>query len=532
MSRAAAQPMLEDVSAEAGLSFVHQNGMTGDLYFPEMTGQGGALFDFDADGDLDVYLIQGGPLDADLEGGARRPTDRLLRNDLTVNAAGQPVVRLIDVTAKSKLRSDGYGMGVATGDIDGDGDVDIYVTNFGPNQLWRNRGDGTFEEIAEDSGVAGNEWSTSASWFDADGDGDLDLYVANYVKWDLHQNPECYAPSSRRDYCGPSGFAPERDRFYRNLGGGRFDDITTQSLRGYRPGPSLGVIHGDFDGDGDEDLFVANDGAHNQLWMNQGDRTFREQALLQGAAVNRDGEPEASMGIAPADFDNDGDEDFFVTHLAGETNTLYVNNGEAFFEDRTREWNLATASLPNTSFGTAWLDLENDGQLDLFVASGEVKIIEELRKAGDRYPLGQKNQLYARRGNRFVDISNQEPSLGAEHVSRGVASGDVDNDGDTDLLIFNSAGPARLLANTQGQSGAWIGFVDTNFAARGSVTAQTGDVSLRGGWRTDGSYCVASDPRIRFGLGTVANIQNLTRSDGVRWRGLQSRRYYVMETPN
>ncbi len=524
------RPNLIDRSAHVDLNFVHQNGMVGELYFPEMTGQGGALFDFDNDGDLDLYLVQGGSFGDNSDNSVG---DLLLRNDLHSGLDGaQP--RFVDITAKSGITATGYGMGVATGDFDGDGNVDFYVTNFGPNQLWRNQGDGTFVEIGVKVGVAGGSWSTSATFLDFDNDGHQDLYLANYVHWDLTDNSNCYAPDSRRDYCGPSGFTPTADKLYRNLGNGKFQDVTFSALSGYIPGPGLGVLAGDFNKDGEEDIFVANDGERNQLWIGQGDGTFVERGLMQGVAVNLDGEAEASMGIAARDFDNDGDEDLFVTHLMGETNTLYVNQGDALFEDQTRERGLAEPSLPFTSFGAGWLDLENDGQLDLFVASGSVKELRQLRAQGDPFPLGQPNQLYSNNRGRFSNRSAQEPALKSSNVSRGMALGDVDNDGDTDVAVFNSNGPARLLDNTHGQKGVWLGVSGTKLLGTDIRLTSSNETERQGAWarsRTAGSYCSASDPRLRFGLGASQRSQTLevkTKTETHLWVGLRSSKYYVV----
>ncbi|MCP3963184.1 MAG: VCBS repeat-containing protein, partial [bacterium] len=384
-------PIFTDVAAETGLDFVHFNGMSGEYYFPEMTGQGAALLDYDNDGDLDVYLVQGailGPGKTMKDAlfphkGTGTPSDRLYRNDLR---AGR--LSFTDVTAASGLAkiATGYGMGVAAGDFDGDGHVDLYVTNYGSNQLLRNRGDGTFEDVTKKAGVDDPAWSTSTTFFDFDRDGRLDLFVTNYVVFDVARNPECFATSSRRDYCGPAAFDGVADRLWRNRGDGTFEDVSTRARVAAVKAAGLGVVAADLDGDGWQDLYVANDGEANHLWLNQRDGTFRDEALLAGVAVNRQGEAEASMGVAAADFDADGDEDLFMTHLMGETNTLYVNDG-GLFEDRTLETNLAAGGVPFTSFGTSWLDVDNDGWLDLLIVSGAVRILEPLARAGDLFPL-------------------------------------------------------------------------------------------------------------------------------------------------
>ncbi len=532
----------EDIALEVGLDFVHWNGMSGELYFPEMTGQGGALFDYDSDGDLDIYLVQGnilGPGKTWKDAVFPPPAgayvgDRLYRNDLD---GGK--LRFTEVTQASGIRAQGYGMGVIAGDYDGDGHVDLYVSNYGPNELWRNRGDGTFENVTAKAGVGDPRWSVSASFFDLERDGDLDLYVTNYVDFRLEKNIECFANSSRRDYCGPTAFEGLPDSLYRNRGDGTFEDISTSSRIAATAGAGLGVISADFDDDGWLDLFVANDGEANHLWLNGKDGTFLDEGLLAGVAVNREGSPEASMGVAAGDVDNDGDPDLFMTHLMGESNTLYVNQGLATFEDRSIESGLAAGSLAFTSFGTLFLDIDNDGWLDLFAASGAVRLLESLAEAGDPYPLGQSNQLFrSLGGGRFEDISGRAgPSFALTEVSRGAAAGDIDNDGDTDLLLTNNSGPARLLRNRAADGKPWVGLRLVSATGRDLLGTRVelrreGATSL---WRqaaTDGSYCSASDPRVLFGLGEGEKLLGLTVHwpDGQKetWPSPPLRRYTTL----
>ncbi len=522
---AAETPLFKDVAPETGLDFVHWNGMTGEYYFPEMTGQGGALLDYDNDGDLDVYLVQGALLGAGEKRadalvpyqGSWPPSDRLYRNDLSV-AAGERRLRFTDVTAESGLAkiATGYGMGVAAGDYDNDGDTDLYVTNYGSNQLLRNGGDGTFSDVTAAAGVDDPEWSTSTTFFDFDRDGWLDLFVANYVVFDVGRNPECFAPSSRRDYCGPSAFPGVADRLWRNRGDGTFEDVSVRARIGAQKAAGLGVVASDFDGDGWVDLYVTNDGEANHLWLNQRDGTFRDEALLAGVAVNREGEAEASMGVSAADFDGDGDDDLFMTHLMGETNTLYVNDG-GLFDDRSVETGLAAGSLKFTSFGTSWLDVDNDGWLDLLIASGAVRILEPLARKGDPYPLAQPNQLWMNAGGRrFEDATARAgEAFQAAEVSRGAAFGDLDNDGDADVVLCNSNGPVRLLQNQAGAAQPWLGLrLIGGKGARDMLGARVevrriGAGALWGRVRTDGSYCSASDPRVLLGLGGGAKLQSL-----------------------
>ena len=512
------RPVFEDVSAAAGVDFVHFNGMTGALHLVEIVGQGGALVDYDNDGDLDLYLVQGASLDQTRE--AEKPIfpprevppmDRLLRNDLETRPDGSRRLRFTDVTEAAGIRLTGNGMGVAAGDIDNDGWVDLYVTHFGPNRLLKNNGDGTFSDITVTSGTGDEGWGTSAAFLDYDRDGWLDLYVTNYVVYPTDDPVRCFAGSSRRDYCGPSAFAPQHDRLYRNRGDGTFEEVSDRVLSGYRPGPGLGVVAGDFNRDRWMDIYVANDGAVNQLWINQGGSRFVDDALFAGAAVNRAGKAEASMGVDAGDFDNDGDDDLFLTHLMGETNTLYVNDGTGIFEDQTTEHGLGARSFPFTGFGTGWLDYDNDGWLDLLVLNGAVHQIEALLAQGDPYPLGEPNQLFHNmKGKRFEEVVEPAGSpLALAEVSRGAAFGDVDNDGDTDVVVFNNSGPARLLINRVGQQSAWVGLRLLDASGRVDRLGAIVEIALGDGTilrrrsRTDGSYCSANDPRVLFGLGTA-----------------------------
>ncbi len=545
-----AGPIFVDRAAEWGLGFVHFNGMTGKYYFPEMTGQGAGLVDYDGDGDLDAYLVQGamlGPGETLADAlvppvGPVPPVDRLFRNDLVETAGGALEPHFVDVTGASGLDARGYGMGVAAGDYDGDGRVDLYVTDYGSNQLWHNEGDGTFTDVTARAGVDDPRWSVSAAFLDYDGDGRLDLYVGNYLAFDVAKDPLCFNEAGRRDYCGPADFAGVSDRLFHNRGDGTFADVSAASGVGRPESPGLGVVTEDFDGDGKPDLYVTNDGRPNFLWINRGDGTFRDDGLLAGVALNREGTAEASMGVDAGDFDGDGDPDLFMTHLTRETNTLYVNEGGGLFEDRTLESGLAAPSFPYTSFGTSWIDYDNDGWLDLVVLNGAVQVLEPEARAGDPYPLKQPNQLFHALGGRgFEEVSAAAgPAFALAEVSRGAACGDVDLDGDLDVLEANNDGPARLLVDQVGQDRSWMAFdlVDAHGApalgARVEVE-RPGAPGLRRRARADGSYASANAPGIVVGLGAGGRVSavKVVWPDGreQRFEGLEAGRRWRLEAP-
>ncbi len=500
-------PWFEDVTDTAGIDFEHVRGLETRYWFPEIMSGGAAWLDYDDDGFFDLYLVQGGDLAAPP---AARPGNRLYRN----HGDGT----FTDVTASSLTGDTGYGMGAATGDYDGDGDTDLYVTNVGPNVLYRNNGDGTFTDVARMAGVDHPGWGTSAAFFDYDGDGDLDLFVVNYILWSPEREITCFSGGHARDYCLPDNYhAPAPDVLYRNNGDGTFTDVARAAGIATARGNGLGVAPADYDGDGDLDLYVANDGDPNHLWINQGDGTFRERALVAGAALNRQGMAEAGMGVTPVDLDDDGDLDLFLTHLREETNTVYLNHG-GLFEDVTLRTGLAVPSLPYTGFGTAFADFDLDGQLDLYVTNGRVSLAHT-PLADD--PYAEPDQLFrGLGGGRFEEVlppgGTAEPLLGA---GRALAVADYDNDGDPDLLVVNNGGPARLLRNRIGDGGRWIAFRLLDRHGRTPTGALVGlEAGGRWRWRLAGTaygYQAAHDPRVFFGLGADTS---LTRLDVV-WPG-------------
>jgi hypothetical protein len=505
-------------------------------------GAGIAVLDYDNDGDLDVVAVQSGKITGTEErkDGGTENRHRLFRNDLRVAADGTRTLTFTDVTAEAGLVMTGYGMGVATGDYDGDGYVDLYVTAFGRNALYRNTGRGTFIDMTDQAGVQDSRWSSSAAFVDIDGDGHLDLYVANYVDFAVAANKPCTEPAGARDYCSPSVYRPVPDRLFRNRGDGTFEDVSERSgiLRAY--GAGLGVAVGDYDKDGHPDIYVANDATPNQLWRNTGTGTFEDEGLLSGTAFNAAGRPEGSMGIASGDYDADGDEDIVVTNLIGETFVLYENDGMGGFEDRRVPVGLSQPTAMMTGFGTEWADFDNDGTLDLVIANGAVNLVPALR--GTPNPFRQRNQIFRGAGNRRLQELTSAaagPTFDTLEVSRGVATGDLDNDGFTDVVLSNNGGPARVLRNTAATGHGWLGITlrqpGPNWQAIGATVVVDAGPSAGTLYRvrTDGSYLSASDARVLIGLArhTAPVTATITWPDGSvqRVAGLADGRYHVVE---
>ena len=501
-----------EVSNQHDLIFQHQSGATGELHTPEIMGAGAALLDYDGDGDLDVYLTNGNPslLQGDSRGGA---ANRLFRqeDDSTFR----------DVTAESGLGDEGYGMGVAVGDFDNDGDPDVYVTNYGPDRLYRNRGDGTFEDVTDAAGVAVDGWSASAGWFDYDKDGFLDLFVTRYV--DYRADKKCFDAAGRPTYCGPTEFPPVHDVLLHNDGDGTFTDVSDAAgITGVSAGAGLGLICDDLDEDGWIDVYVANDAYANHLWINLGDGTFDERAVVAGAAFNLHGEPEAGMGVVGADLDGDERIDLFVTHLSLETNTFYENLGNGSFVDATGQRGLGQSSMALTGFGTAAFDADLDGDLDLVVANGKVNRAEPREDSWVGEPwswFAEPNLFYRNDAGTFTALLEPVETLVAPvEVTRGLAAGDFDGDGDVDLLLANIEGPARLYRNDATTGGRWLTVraVDPRLrrdAIGARVLVHLGGRTMLRSITRSGSYLSSSDPRAFFGLGDTEEIDGIA----VRW---------------
>jgi hypothetical protein len=515
-------PLFVERATETGLSFTHVNGSTGQHYMPEIMGAGAALFDYDNDGDLDVFFVQGGRVDPAAEPNTGPHTSRLFRNDLS---GGR--LRFTDVTGRAGVGLRAYGMGAAVGDYDNDGDLDLFITAFGADTLFRNNGDGTFLDVTKDAGVSDPLWSTSAAFVDYDRDGDLDLFVANYLDFTVAGNKLCHDAVGARDYCTPRAYRPVPDRLYRNEGNGRFSDATESSGISKADGAGLGVAVGDYNGDSWLDLYVANDATPNQLWINRRDGTLIDDGLLSGAALSAAGNPEGSMGIASGDFDADADEDLFVTNIIGETFVLYQNDGSATFDDARMRAGVGRPTASFTGFGTDWIDYDNDGWLDLFVANGAVNTIEQQR--GRPVPYLMKNQLFRNTGEATLDEVTPAagPAFERPDVARGAAFGDLDNDGDVDVVVTNNNGPARLLVNQASRQHHWVQVrLEQAPANRFALGARVG-IERAGKptlWRrvkTDGSYLSASDVRVHVGLGALPKIDAVV----VQWPDGQRERW-------
>lgn len=510
-------PLFRDFANEAGLNFHHFIGATGEFYMPEIMGAGVALLDYDNDGDLDVYLVQGTTLD---EGKKLvfppptgwKPGNHLFRNMLTETGK----LQFEDVTEKAGVGYIGYGMGVAVGDYDNDGFQDLYVTNFGSNVLYHNNGNRTFTEVTREAGVDDPHWSTSAAWVDYDGDGFLDLFVGNYVDFTVKGHKRCYAPTGDQDYCTPVAYRAVPSRLFKNLGNGKFTDVTESSGIGSAYGPALGVLGADFNGDGRTDIYVTNDTAANQLWLNQGDLTFRDGALEAGLAYSMAGLPKAGMGVTADDVENDGGLVVLVTNLSREGATLFRSDGNGLFDDVSAQYGLGEATYNFTGFGVQFFDYDNDGSLDLFIANGAVTLIESQR--GTPYPYSQTKQLFHNEGKdrRFREVSALAgPVFQLAEVSRAAAFGDLDNDGAIDVVVANNHGPARLLLNQVGSRQHWL---EVRLqAAKGNRFGIGARVAvLRNGqeplWRrvhSDGSYLSASDVRVHFGLREMPGVKGV-----------------------
>jgi enediyne biosynthesis protein E4 len=495
----------EDVTDEMGLVFVHDAGPTGVYFLPQVIGSGAALFDMDNDDRLDIYLIQNA-------GPGSGITNRLFRQ--------RDDGRFEDVSKGSGLDIAGNGMGVAVGDVNNDGWADVVVTDYRGVRLFLNNGNRTFTEVTKAAGLVDIHWGTSASLIDFDRDGWLDLVVVHYVDYDLSQ--KCTGTSARTDFCHPKIFQATVTRLYRNLGPQpdgkpRFKDVTATSGLATRPGPGLGVVCADFDGDGWPDIFIANDAKPNHLWINQKNGTFREEAVERGCALNAAGQVEGNMGIAFGDVDGDGLPDLFVTHLTEETNTLWRQTTHGAFTDRTRQAGLASPRKRGTGFGVVLADFNRDGWPDLAVVNGRVARSPKATGNGFAWnDYAECNQVFANEGEgKFHDRSNSDIAFcETPRIGRALCAGDIWNRGRVDLLATYVNGPARLYRNSSPDSGHWL--VARTIVPEWKRDAYGATVTLTAGdkkWsrlvQPGSGYLSSNDPRCHFGLGSVDRIDSI-----------------------
>jgi len=498
----------KDIAAEAGITFVHNMGKGGEKYMVETMGSGGGLVDFDRDGYLDIYLLDGAPMP-----GYKGPMD--FSSALYHSEGG---VHFSDVTRASGAANVRYGMGVCAGDYDNDGYPDLYVTNFGPNVLYRNEGDGRFRDVTPETGVGDPLWGSSCAFLDADGDADLDLYVTNYVDFSVTNNKFCGDFARKvRQYCHPNVYNGQTDAFYRNNGDGTFSDAAEEVGIRDAGGNGLGVATGDYDGDGDVDIYVANDKTPNVLYRNDHGR-FTDVTLLAGVGYGLDGSAQAGMGTDFGDYDGDGDLDLIVTNLDFENNSLYRNEGGGAFSDMSFPSGIGGISMSFVGFGADFMDYDNDGRVDILIANGH--ILDNAPYFNDSTTYAQRNFVHHNRGDgTFEEVGR---TLGAdmavENVGRGLASGDIDLDGDLDVLVTVCGGRPRLFRNDGGNARPSLlvrlaGTASNRDALGARVRVRAGGGSMLDEVRSGASYQSQSDTRLHFGLGGAASADEIE----VRW---------------
>jgi len=484
-----------DIARPGGVDFVHFSGVTKERHYPTQNGSGVAIFDYDGDGRMDLYFATCTLLPL---GTAWKGPNRLYRN------LGDGTFR--DETESSGLGFAGFCHGIIVGDIDNDGDPDVFLCNYGPNVLYLNEGQGRFVDISHAAGIDRPSWSSGGAFLDYDGDGDLDLYVTHYMLWDPQHPRTCPDEKGKYFYCDPSKLDPAPDHVFRN-DGGKFVEVTKEAGFTDPDGRGLGVIAADFDGDGRVDVYVANDGTAKYLFLNRGHWRFEEVAQSAGVAGNAEGGFQASMGVAFGDVDNDGLPDILVTNFYGETSTYYHNLGDGLFADRTAASGLGAATRYLLGFGTALFDYDNDGILDSLTTNGHVNDNRPF------FPYAMPALLLAgTREGRFLNVSEHAGGVwSAPHVGRGLAVGDLDNDGRIDAVILPQNEPLIFLRNRT-ESGHWLtlqleGTTSNRDAVGAVATVSTADGHRRRAWRVGGgSYQSAGDPRLHVGLGAADRV--------------------------
>jgi enediyne biosynthesis protein E4 len=503
-----------DVATQLGVRFQHEAPHTSKKYLLETMGSGVALFDYDNDGRLDLFLVNGAEINDPSPPAAipAKTAPKYWNRLYHQNSDGT----FEDVTERAGLQGAGYGMGAAVGDYDNDGFEDLFVTGYGVNHLYHNNGNGTFTDVTGKAGVAGNGWSTSAAWVDLDGDGLLDLVVMRYLQWDFTDVWCGERKQGYRSYCHPDEFRPITPLVYHNDGNGHFSEITKQAGLA-KPGNALGIAIADFNGDGHIDIFIANDSAPEFLYQNKGDGTFEEVGLFAGVGVDADGHAYAGMGVDFADYDNDGLADLVVSDLAYQKYALYRNNGDGTFTYTTDSAGLGTMTFLHSGWGMRLLDYDNDGRKDLLVGQAHVMDTIELTYPQLHY---REPMLLARNtGHGFVDISGESGSVFHERwVSRGMAIGDIDNDGRLDAVVTENGGPAHILHNETDSHNHWltlnlVGHESNRDAIGADVRVVTPQGQQQATVTTCGSYLSSGDKRVHFGLG----VQQTVKEIDIRW---------------
>ncbi len=520
-----------EIAREAGIDFVHFSGMTEARHFPTANGSGAALFDYDGDGKLDIYFATGTLLPL---GSARRGPNRLYKN------MGDATFR--DVTASSGLGFAGYCHGIIVGDLDNDGDPDVFLANYGPNVLYRNNGDGTFTDISHSAGIDRPGWSSGGALLDYDHDGDLDVYLANYGQWSLPED-DIFCGDARnhvRQYCSPRKIRTTKHTLYRNNGDRTFTDVTDAAGLGRSDGHGFGVVSADLNGDGLIDLYVANDMYPNFLYLNRGDGTFADAGESSGAAYDAKGKAHSGMGVDAEDVNGDGRPDLVVTNFDNEYNTFYQNLGRGLFADRTARFGLAVDTIPYVGWGCALADFDNDGWPDFFATNGQVD--NNRRRDGQVIAYEEPPHLFANQGGKRFRLATRDagPYFDDGHAGRGAAFGDLDDDGDVDIVVNHKDGPPALLRNDTKTQNRWIRLVlqgtrSNRDAVGARVEVVVGDRTIHRQRKGGSSMESSNDPRLLIGLGAADEVTRLT----IRWPSgavrtlehLKTRRTYTIVEP-
>ena len=505
--------VFRDVTGTSGVDFVHASGFDAHKYYPSSLGSGVALFDFDGDGRLDIYFCSARPLP--LAAPNTSMGCRLYRN-----LGG---MRFEDVTDRARVGYRGYCHGAAVGDVNGDGRPDLYLTTYGSNVLYLNLGDGTFRDASKGSGVDVSPWSTGAAFLDYDNDGRLDLYVTRYGAW-TEDGPHEYCGDEKRNLrviCSPFSIRPERHLLFKGKGDGTFSDATESAGLTRRDGRGLGVVAADVNHDGKTDLYVANDGCPNFLYLNNGDGTFQDATETSGAAFDAAGKVQGSMGVDVQDVDGDGRPELFVTNFRGEPNTLYRNLGEGIFQDVSAQAGIVRDSLADVGWGCSLADFDNDGRPDMFVVNGDVD--DNLRAFGQLNDYEQPSVVWRNTGEgRFARVADPGPFFARPHPARGAAFGDLDDDGDLDAVILMMNQKPAILANESPRPGHWVRFALEGSRGNREAIGATVDV-LAGGRVFQGlvrggdSYLSVNDRRVLIGLGTLEKVDRAE----ITWPGGQ-----------